>query len=170
MKKMIAILICALLLTGATAYATVYQVPQPVRILDGAAGVWQVPSIGTSSPVYPKHDRVGQDVVDADDSALIIDYGAGKAILDHNNSVVGNGKWEVGEIRVGDTAWLITEEDTTEYACYMVCEAVNTGHGYRLDGTGLYPHRSSDILCVSCIPDTENGVYIAFFKYVGLWG
>ena len=169
MKKIIGIICCILLLASATAYATVYEVPAPVIVPDGSCGVWQVRSIGASSVLYEGKGK-SQEIIDADFSALFRDYGSGKLIMDHSGSDTGTGKWKVEDMHVGDTAWLITDTDTTEYECYMITEAVNNGYAYILDGTALYPHHSSDVLCVSCKAGTEHGVYLAFFRYVGVWG
>lgn len=159
-----------ILCTSLFAYAATISVPSAVKIPDGAYGVWQVPSINTSTPLYRESaERSQQMNIDAENSAHFRRYGIGWLICDHAGSEVGAGIWHVENIRVGDSAFLITETETTEYYCYLVEEVDFTPQCFLLDGVAQYPHRETDIICASCStrPKIE---YLAFFKLIGWWG
>ena len=166
MKKLLSIILWLAILASTTAFADAVAVPSPVQIPNGAYGVWQVTSISTSTPLYRSTEK---EVIDAENSAIYRRYGVGWLICDHAGSEVGSGIWHCEDISVGDSAFLVTGTETTEYYCYLVEEVDFTPQCYLLDGTAQYPHRSSDIICASCStkPKVE---YLAFFKYVGVWG
>lgn len=170
MKKLLSIILWLAILSSATAYADAIAVPSPVQIPDGAYGVWKVTSIKTETPLYEEtKDRTSKEIVDAENSGEIRNYGVGRLICDHAGSEVGSGIWHVEDMRVGDTAFLVTEDSTTQYECYMIVTVDYMKYYFAVDGVAQYPHRSSDILCASCStkPKVE---YLGFFKYVGAWG
>ena len=171
MKKILAVLILICLLCGSVAWADAIPVPSaPTEIPEGSVGVWKVPSLKTATPLYKKdRGQNGQDIVDAEDSALLKYYGVGYALLDHAGSETGNGVWHVEEIKVEDVAWWVTEEKIEQYRCYAVVRATQTGSTYTVKGTPVYPLSSTDILCVSCAVK-DGDVFIAFFKDEGEWG
>lgn len=171
MKKILAVLILICLLCGSVAWADAIPVPSaPTEIPEGSVGVWKVPSLKTATPLYKKdRGQNGQDIVDAEDSALLKYYGVGYAILDHAGSETGKGIWHVEDIKVEDVAWWITEGGIEQYRCYAVVRATQTGSTYTVKGTPVYPLSSTDILCVSCAVK-DGDVFIAFFKDEGEWG
>lgn len=142
------------------------SVPSAVKIPDGAVAVWQIPSIKTSSPLYRGTE---QEIIDAENSAQYRRYNIGWLICDHAGSEVGAGVWHMENVKVGDSAFLITDVSITEYYCYLVEEVDFTPKCYLLDGVEQYPHRDTDIICASCStrPKIE---YLAFFKLIGSWG
>lgn len=142
-----------------------FEMPRQTTIPDNSVGVWQVPSIETSTPLYAGKQSA-QSIVDEENSAWIGDYGNGRIITDHAGSTVG-GVWDVNQIKVGDTAFLIDRDKTTQYECIAVWKAKYHPTYYSFQGLGLYPRSSLDIMCVSCADDTGEEVYIAYFKYAG---
>ena len=140
-----------------------FAVPQAATIPDGAYGVWQVPSIETNSPVYAGTVQNGQAIIDEENSALILDYGKGKAILDHAYSEVAGGTWDVSEMKVGEPGFLITEDGTYIYQCVGICLAKQSSNKYHFAGVTIYPEKD-DIVCISCAED-DGWVYLAYYKF-----
>lgn len=176
MKRILSLLLLILFvigLIGTAASADAIQVPSPVKIRDESVGVWQLPKLKTSSPLYIKREgRTAQDIVDAYNSALLSRYGVGQIIGDHYGSKIGNDKnlWTLEAINVDDIAWFITEDEIVKYECYMVCVADVCGGWYRINGTTILPYFPNDIICSCCVHDDTTQNYLAFFKQVGVWG
>lgn len=142
-----------------------FAVPQAAVVPDGAYGVWQVPSIGTSTPVYESETRTGQEVVDEENAALIRERGKGWLVADHADSEVDGGIWNVNEMRVGEPAFLITEDVTYCYECIAICIVRNNGYEYSFMGIAIRPDKD-DVICVSCA--LEAGYeYLAYYDYKG---
>lgn len=142
-----------------------FAVPQAATIPDGAYGVWQVPSIGTSTPVYESETRTGQEVVDKENAALIRERGKGWLVADHADSEVDGGIWNVNEMRVGEPAFLITEDVTYCYECIAICIVRNNGYEHSFMGIAIRPDKD-DVICVSCA--LEAGYeYLAYYDYKG---
>lgn len=165
-RRILSFFAVAIILCSSVAYAVTMALPSPVKIPDGAYGIWQVPSINTSTPLYRGTEK---EIADAENSAIYRRYNIGWLICDHAGSEVGAGIWHVENIKVGDSAFLITDVSITEYYCYLVEEVDFTPKCYLLDGVEQYPHRDTDIICASCSnrPKIE---YLAFFRLVGEWG
>ena len=141
-----------------------FEIPHETTIPDGAVGVWECPSIGTTTPLYWT-EATGQDIVDREDSAAFRWYGKGRAVLDHADSRCGDGRWNINEIEVGSMAYLITEDATEQYRCTLVCLADVQGWSWVYDGHPIRIH-SDEIICACCADDdTQN--YIAIFERVG---
>lgn len=173
MKKLLSFILCLILLSCSVAYADAIQVPSPVSIPDEAVGVWQVPKLKTSSPLYIKRDgKSAQGIVDDYNSALLARYGVGQIIADHYGSRIGNDKnlWQLERINVDDIAWFITETETVTYVCYMTCVADVCGGYYKINGTTILPYFPEDIICSCCVHEDSTQNYLAFFKRVGEWG
>lgn len=142
-----------------------FAVPQAATIPDGAYGVWQVPSIGTSTPVYESDTRTGQEVVDKENAALIRERGKGWLVADHADSEVDGGIWNVNEMRVGEPAFLITEDVTYCYECIAICIVRNNGYEYSFMDIAIRPDKD-DVICLSCA--LEAGYeYLAYYDYKG---
>ena len=172
MKKLLCIIIC-ILLSSTIAFADAIQVPSAVLIPNEAVGVWQVPKLKTSSPLYiKKAGRSAQDIVDAYNSALLSRYGVGQVIGDHYGSRIGNDKnlWQLERINVDDIAWFITDDEVIKYVCYMTCVADVCGGYYKINGTTILPYFPEDIICSCCVHEDSTQNYLAFFKRVGEWG
>lgn len=145
-----------------------FAMPQQTTIPDGAYGVWQVPDLKISIPVYQAKNRTeAQAQVDKPDSASIYKFGVGRVIADHAQSKAGKGIWDVGQMRPDMTAFLVTAKETTQYVCNQVCRVMVHSSSYTLDGVGVYPRRTTDIMCVSCANSKGTEDYLAVFKFIG---
>ena len=87
--------------------------------------------------------------------------------MDHSYSVVGGGVWNIREVKVDSKAYLITEDRTEEYVCYMVCRADAGGVSYMVGGDDIIPHSETEVLCSCCANSDGSEVYVASFKLVG---
>ena len=160
MRRTLTVLACLLLIN-----LRGFEIPQETGIPEGAAGVWQVPDLGTRSPIYTS-TGVGQDVVDREDAALLRNYGRGRLICDHLGSEVGGGIWDVSEIRVGSAGFLILQDRTLCYRCTAVWIVKDGTYCYTYNGAAIWPAHSTDILCASCAI-TEGEDYLACFEFTG---
>ena len=142
-----------------------FEVPHNATIPDNAVGVWECPSIGTATPLYWT-EGTGQSIVDAEDSAAFRWYSKGRAILDHQSSEVGRGKWDVNCIDVGSSAFLILPDRTEQYKCVMVCLADVSGNVWLFNGQTVRLN-DNQIVC-ACCADTEEKNYLAIFEFVGV--
>ena len=143
----------------------VAAIPQPAEIPEDAVGVWQVPALGTSSPLYYGTGN-GQDTVDRENAALIRSYGRGRVILDHADSRIQGGIWNVNGMTVGAPAFLIQRDRTRWYTCTAIWKAKQTAYAYWFNNAQIYPLHSADILCASCTPE-PGMVYLAYYSYEG---
>lgn len=154
----------------AEAYAEVYQIPQEVEIPDKAYGIFQCPATSTSSPLYEAastETSVRQRVVDNEDSALIMPYGKGRAILDHAGSQIGKSFWNVSGMLVGDAAFLIREgKPTLAYECTAILLCRRMPYNYQFRDAAVYPDKD-DLVCIGCANDDGSWVYLAYYKYLG---
>lgn len=145
-----------------------FVIPRKVEIPNGAYGVWQIPELNIVIPVYSAANRTqAQAQVDRENSASIYKHGVGRVIADHAQSKAGKGIWDVGQFRPDMVGFLVTPKVTYQYVCIQVCRVNVHPTCYTLDGVGIYPKRSTDIMCASCAnaKGTEN--YLAIFKYKG---
>ena len=166
MRKIVTILLTVLLLT-VTVYALpeVYEIPMNCDIPEGAYGVWQVPCIGTRTPLYISKGT-GQNIIDAEDSALYQRYGKGYAIYDHAWSEVGNGCWCVEQMEVGCGAFLCREgKPEICYECTAIYLTKQNGTLYKCRGSNITIGKN-EIMCLSCAED-DGWVYVAVFEKVG---
>lgn len=147
---------------------SLFTVPRKCDIPDGAAGVWQVPELNIMIPVYAAQNRTqAQAQVDKENSASIYKHGVGRVIADHAESKAGKGIWNVGQFRPDMVGFLVTPKLTYQYTCIQVCRVNVHSTCYTLDGVGIYPKRSTDIMCVSCANPSGTENYLAVFKYKG---
>lgn len=146
-----------------------FVIPRKCTIPDGAYGVWQVPELNIMIPLYQGNNATAQKLVDNENSACIQQFGVGKIINDHAESVSTNGKgiWRVNEFLPDTQAFLATKNVTYQYSCKYVCRAYLHTHAYILDGQSIYPRKATDILCCGCATADASEVYIACFKYIG---
>ena len=142
-----------------------FEVPHTAEIPDNAVGVWECPSIETTTPLYCS-ESTGQSIVDREDSAVFRWYGNGRAILDHQGSRCGKGEWDVNRIEVGSMAYLVTADKTEQYECVMVCKGETDDYSFIYDGKAIRA-KSDEIIC-ACCADDGNGRYIAVFKFMGV--
>lgn len=166
MKRTITIILAVLLLS-VTVYALpgVYEVPAPNDYPVDCWGVWQVPCIGTRSPLY-EGKGIGQDVIDADNSALIRKIGKGYGIFDHAGSEITGHFWNVEEIKPGSGGFLCREgKPEVCYECTAVYLTQQVGNSYYYHGKTIVP--GTGIICVSCA-DEDGWCYVAVFEKVGV--
>ena len=145
-----------------------FVIPRKCEIPKGAYGVWQIPELNITIPVYAAQNRAqAQAQVDKDNFASIYKHGVGRVIADHAESKAGKGIWNVGQFHPDMVGFLVTPKLTYQYTCIQVCRVNVHPTCYTLDGVGIYPKRSTDIMCASCAnaKGTEN--YLAIFKYKG---
>ena len=66
-------------------------IPRKVEIPDGAYGVWQIPELNIMIPLYlgSTKDKT-MVIIDAENSASIRRFGAGRIIEDHAESKAGS--------------------------------------------------------------------------------
>ena len=144
-------------------------VPRKVEIPDGAYGVWQIPELNIVIPLYPGSSKdKTMAIIDAENSASIRRFGAGRIIEDHAESKAGSGRWRIGRVRPDTIAFLVLQDKTEQYVCNRVLRAYRHPTCYTCDGIGVYPRSATDILCVCCACDDATEVYIAAFKYKGV--
>lgn len=166
MKKVITLILTVLLLS-VTAYALpeVYEIPMACEYSPEAYGVWQVPCIGTRSPLYFTRGSM-QEIIDEENAALIRRYGKGYAIYDHADSYVGLGYWRVDEMQVGCGGFLCREgKPEAVYECTAIYLAEQKGDAYYWHGKKLAPGEN-EILCLSCA-DEDGWVCVAVFEFIG---
>ena len=142
-------------------------IPRKAEIPVGAVGVWQIPSIDVSIPLYQATNATQQSVVDAEDSAMLRRYGAGRVIVDHADSKAGSGKWELWQVSLKDVGVLIEPAKTLIYECVQLCIVDVQRTCYTFDGSSVYPRRATDILCLSCVGNDSKHNYMAYFKQIG---
>ena len=150
-------------------FLTIPTMPQAgkVKIPKGAYGVWTVSSTKTTSPLYKSKantSKENQRVVDREDCALWWNYSKGHAIVDHLDSLVGDGLWRVNEFHVSDLGVLTTKNSKTYYECTAIYKATQTKYVYQYDGKTIQV-KQGDIICVSCADD-DGYDYVAYFKRV----
>ena len=142
-----------------------FAVPRPCEIPPGAYGVWQIPSINVSIPVYQTNTpTTTAAAVDREDSASIRKWGAGRIIEDHAKSKAGSGRWQIGEVKPDMLGFLITPAGTQRYVCNRVMRAVRHPTCFTVDRVGVTARDVTDILCASCATADASEVYIAAFK------
>ncbi len=169
MRKLSTAILTAVLAVSLSAYAValdIFEIPQPAQIPTEAYGVFQVPSLRTSSPLYKTTPAQWQDVVDAEDAALIKPYGYGLAIYDHAGSEAGRGVWDVSQMQVGCAAFLLREgKGETCYQCVAIYFAEQRGNTYFCRGQTIQPQQD-EIMCVSCA-ERDGWVFAAIFQKLG---
>ena len=131
-----------------------------------AMGVWQIPDIGVSIPVYSwsTSGYNAAPIVDAENSACYMPYCSSYAILDHMGS---NGTWYMDKVTLDMQAFFVKKDITVCYRCYELCKADYHTWGYTINGQMVIPKSSKDIMCVSCADSSGKTVYLAIFKESG---
>jgi len=146
-----------------------FVIPQKCEIPDGACGVWQIPELDISIPLYKGAGLAKtQAIIDQVNSASIRQFGAGRIIEDHAGSEAGRGHWQIGRITPDTVGFLILPGKTERYICNRVVRAYRLSSCYTVDGVGVYPRSATDILCVGCATSDASEVYIAAFKFKGI--
>ena len=171
--KIVSLILAVCLLLAISITASAERVFFMGDIPEDSVGIWSVPSIHYSCPVYTAHTwREWQPIVDAEQSMLMNMYMNCYAISDHHGSIGldGESKWLVEDIRLLSTAYLITPTETRKYECYMTAVAVPESWGYLVNGRAIQPTSSLDILVRCCVGSDSTRNYIAMFRYVKTLG
>lgn len=103
-------------------------------------------------------------MIDAEDSALIRQWGRGYLIADHAGSLHNGVRWYANDLKVGSTAFLTTESEIRAYKCVAILKGENTGYSYTFEGREVWA-KENDIVCASC--GRKNEVYLGYFDYTG---
>lgn len=144
----------------------VTEIPHQTPIPEDAFGIWQVPCIEVSLPIYEEVGHNGQSIIDAEDSGCIWHYGKSYIIGDHAGSEIGLGVWYVEQMQVGCGAFLLREgKPSICYECTAIFLTKQVGAYYQWRGATLWP-KADEIFCVSC-GDAEDEVFLAVFHKLG---
>lgn len=125
-----------------------------------------IPSIGTESPLKECNGslRERQAIVDTEELALYQRYGRGHMIGDHVGSAIGDAVWDMSLVSVGDLGILYTESGASYYECTAIVKCKRGRYAYNYRGKPFLPDKN-DIVCVSCVDETGDWVYAAYFDY-----
>lgn len=143
-------------------------IPKKCTIPKGAYGVLQLPLYDIMIPLYEGNAATAQKIVDAENSASIHRFGAGRVIADHalSKSIMDKGIWDVGEFHPDDVAFIVRPNVTEQYKCLYVARVYVNRSSYTQNGISFYP-KQGDIMCVSCVDSKGKENYLAYFKYAG---
>ena len=146
-----------------------FAIPQKCKVPVGAYAVWQIPDLDITIPLYQGVGRLdSQRKVDEENSASIFRFGIGRVIADHAESKAGKGVWNVGDFKPDMLGFMVMPSgETLKYECNQVCHVMVHTTCYTLDGIGVYPRSSTDVMCVSCVNPQGTENYLAVFKYKG---
>lgn len=142
------------------------RIPLGTKIPDKAIGVWTIPKLQISVPVYSWKLNPGnpQKITDDPDSACWQPYCNAYIISDHAGS---NGVWLMEKITLDTDAYFVKPTGTVKYSCYALYRADYHSWGYTQNGAVVVPRSSKDILCASCVDSSGKEAYLAVFKEVG---
>ena len=147
------------------------KIPWNVIIPDKALGLWTIPDLEISIPVYSWKTNPAntQAIVDAENSACWAPYCNGGLISDHADSVsnCGKGIWRMERVTLDMLAVYIRPDYKMAYRCYALYKADYHTWGYTINGSMVVPRSSKEMLCVSCVDHTGKQVYLAAFKESG---
>ena len=142
---------------------------KPCTIPTGAVGVWQIPDLDISIPVYNSNYQNIQKIIDDENSAALSRWCNAYDIGDHCGAISSNGKgkWRMDKIHPAMSALFIKPSGTFKYSCVMAALADVKSWGYVVNGAMLTPKSSTDILNSCCVGSDSARNYVAVFKYDG---
>lgn len=143
------------------------KVPIGVRIPTNAVGVWSIPDLKVSVPIFKDtHDiKRNADIVDAENSALYQPYCQAYIISDHAGS---SDTWFMDKVTLDMDAYFVKPTGaTTHYVCYSLQRVDYHTWGYTQNGQMVTPRSSKDIVCVSCVDAKGKEAYMAIFREEG---
>lgn len=145
-----------------------FAIPRKCTIPEGAYGMLQIPEHNIMIPLYEGNNATVQKIVDAENSASIHRFAAGKVIADHaeSKSEFAKGRWRIGNFHPDDIAFIVREKETLQYKCIFVAHVYVNRSSYICNGASVYP-KQADIMMVSCANSTGTENYLAYFKYAG---
>lgn len=146
-----------------------FVIPQNCVIPDKAIGVWQIPDLNISIPVYSANKSNEQKIIDDQNSAAQVKWCSAVDIGDHSDSLSSNGKgrWNMDKIRPSMVAFYVKKNGTYKYSCVLSAIADVKSWGYYVNGSMLYPRSSTDILNSCCVGSDSTRNYVSLFKYEG---
>lgn len=135
-----------------------------IEIPDGATALIWIPCLNIRMPIYTADQAHRQDVIDAEDSALLSHWGTAYEILDHFGSecVGSKGQWNIQKVFAGAYAFYYTKEHSYLYECYLTAMTEYDGNEY-INGRLLSPHSSYDLMTVCCAGNDTHHHFIAVF-------
>lgn len=142
------------------------KIPRNVTIPGNAVGVWVIPDLKVSVPVYKDTHNVKQNtqIIDAENSALYQPYLQAYIISDHAGS---SDTWFMQKATLDMDAYFVRPYGTTHYLCYTLLRADYHTWGYTQNGAMVIPRSSKDMFCASCTDNTGKEAYLAVFKEAG---
>lgn len=142
------------------------KVPKNVIIPEKALGVWEIPDIKVSIPVYSwkLNPSNPQKITDAKKSACWQPYCNANIISDHAGS---EGTWYMEKITLDMDAYYVKPTGIMHYVCYTLLRCDYHSWGYTQNGAMVMPRSSKDIICASCVDRTGKEAYLAIFKEAG---
>ena len=145
-----------------------FVVPQNCSIPDGAVGVWQIPELDISIPVYIRGKKSEQQIINDENSAAYVRWLTAYQVADHYDSKAGRGKWRIDKVRPLMVAYFVKPNETLRYECYRTCVADVKAYGlYTIQGIAVTPYSSRDIMCNCCVGSDSRRNFLAVFRYLG---
>ena len=143
-------------------------VPQSCDILEGSIGVWQIPELDISIPVYIRGKKSEQQIINDEDSSAYVRWMTAYQIADHYDSKAGRGKWRIDKVRPLMIAYFVKPNETLRYECYRTCVEDVKAYGlYTINGIAVTPYSSRDIMCNCCVGSDSKRNFLAVFRYLG---
>lgn len=160
MKRLTILILTILMLLSICPCASAMEIP------DGAYGVIWIPCLKIKMPVYtPEVNTVAirQEIIDAEESAVIFNWGTAYQIGDHvfSKGLNGEGEWNLQKVFAGAYAWFYTIDGTYYLECYMTGKADYDGNEY-LNGRLVTPCSSHDLLLHCCAEDSSHHLIAVF--------
>lgn len=159
MKKITSLILAIILCISLCATASAIEIP------DGATALIWIPCLNIRMSIYTADQAHRQDVIDAEDSALLSHWGTAYEILDHFGSecVGSKGQWNIQKVFSGAYAFYYTRGHSYMYECYLTAMTEYDGNEY-INGRLLSPHSSYDLMTVCCAGQDTHHHYVAVFR------
>lgn len=123
-----------------------------------------IPCVGIDVGLYYVNWDNGQRIADRKDSA-----GWYHQFLTRDSEVIADHKTQefktLPQVKVGDTAYLVTRDNVLVLTCSLVIDGRNTGDDL-VDGDGKKVYGYADYICYTCLQNWRN-VRIVGFDTVG---
>lgn len=144
-----------------------FAIPQQCIIPEGSIGVWQIPELDISIPVYTKGKKSEQAIIDEENSAAYVHWMTAYQVADHYDSKAGRGKWRIDKVHPLTLGYFVKPDGTYKYECYRTCVADVKAYGiYTVCGVVVTPYSSKDIMCNCCVASDNKRNFIAVFRYL----
>lgn len=142
-------------------------IPQSCNIPEGSIGVWQIPELDISIPVYIKGKKSEQAIIDEENSAAYVHWMTAYQVADHYASKAGRGTWRIDKVHPLTLGYFVKPDGIYKYECYRTCVADVKAYGiYTVSGVVVTPYSSKDIMCNCCVSSDNKRNFIAVFRYL----